>query len=166
MAQLVEHIVHIYGALRLAHPADEAARRNGFESKDSNRRKNSIWSHGSVGRAYRSHRWGHRFESCCDHQKTLEKASFFVSRKEHIVHIDGALRLAHPADEAARRNGGESCCDHQKTPKGVFLLRQQDSNQKKTRYDRLFCPYSISNHRWGEYCPGSHLALQIQPCAL
>ena len=27
-----------------------------------------IWSHGSVGRAHRSHRWGHRFESCCDHQ--------------------------------------------------------------------------------------------------
>ena len=26
-----------------------------------------IWSHGSVGRAHRSHRWGHRFESCCDH---------------------------------------------------------------------------------------------------
>ena len=26
------------------------------------------WSHGSVGRAHRSHRWGHRFESCCDHQ--------------------------------------------------------------------------------------------------
>ena len=28
-----------------------------------------IWSHGSVGRAHRSHRWGHRFESCCDHHK-------------------------------------------------------------------------------------------------
>ena len=28
----------------------------------------SVWSHGSVGRAHRSHRWGHRFESCCDHQ--------------------------------------------------------------------------------------------------
>ena len=27
----------------------------------------TIWSHGSVGRAHRSHRWGHRFESCCDH---------------------------------------------------------------------------------------------------
>ena len=27
-----------------------------------------IRSHGSVGRAHRSHRWGHRFESCCDHQ--------------------------------------------------------------------------------------------------
>ena len=26
-----------------------------------------IRSHGSVGRAHRSHRWGHRFESCCDH---------------------------------------------------------------------------------------------------
>ena len=29
-------------------------------------------SHGSVGRAHRSHRWGHRFESCCDHHQTLE----------------------------------------------------------------------------------------------
>ena len=29
-----------------------------------------IRSHGSVGRAHRSHRWGHRFESCCDHHKT------------------------------------------------------------------------------------------------
>ena len=27
-----------------------------------------IRSQGSVGRAHRSHRWGHRFESCCDHQ--------------------------------------------------------------------------------------------------
>ena len=27
----------------------------------------TTWSHGSVGRAHRSHRWGHRFESCCDH---------------------------------------------------------------------------------------------------
>ena len=32
----------------------------------------NIWSHGSVGRAHRSHRWGHRFESCCDHHQTLE----------------------------------------------------------------------------------------------
>ena len=29
----------------------------------------TTWSHGSVGRAHRSHRWGHRFESCCDHHK-------------------------------------------------------------------------------------------------
>ena len=28
-----------------------------------------IRSHGSVGRAHRSHRWGHRFESCCDHHE-------------------------------------------------------------------------------------------------
>ena len=34
--------------------------------------KFGIRSHGSVGRAHRSHRWGHRFESCCDHQKPLE----------------------------------------------------------------------------------------------
>ncbi len=30
--------------------------------------KLKLRSHGSVGRAHRSHRWGHRFESCCDHQ--------------------------------------------------------------------------------------------------
>ena len=38
-----------------------------------------IWSHGSVGRAHRSHRWGHRFESCCDHQpeKVLRNQGFF-----------------------------------------------------------------------------------------
>ena len=35
-----------------------------------------IRSHGSVGRAHRSHRWGHRFESCCDHQKSLEIKHF------------------------------------------------------------------------------------------
>ena len=39
----------------------------------------SSWSHGSVGRAHRSHRWGHRFESCCDHQpeKVLRNQGFF-----------------------------------------------------------------------------------------
>ena len=31
---------------------------------------------GVLGRAHRSHRWGHRFESCCDHQKTLENTQF------------------------------------------------------------------------------------------
>ena len=31
-----------------------------------------IWSHGSVGRAHRSHRWGHRFESCCDHHQRTQ----------------------------------------------------------------------------------------------
>lgn len=34
---------------------------------DCTKISNKIWSHGSVGRAHRSHRWGHRFESCCDH---------------------------------------------------------------------------------------------------
>ena len=34
------------------------------------------WSHGSVGRAHRSHRWGHRFESCCDHHNLSENYSF------------------------------------------------------------------------------------------
>ncbi len=38
----------------------------------------NIRSHGSVGRAHRSHRWGHRFESCCDHQsgKVLRNQDF------------------------------------------------------------------------------------------
>ena len=31
------------------------------------------WSHGSVGRAHRSHRWGHRFESCCDHHNPCKR---------------------------------------------------------------------------------------------
>ncbi|MBR1606076.1 MAG: APC family permease [Clostridia bacterium] len=33
----------------------------------------------SMGRAHRSHRWGHRFESCCDHQpgKVLRNQGFF-----------------------------------------------------------------------------------------
>lgn len=35
-----------------------------------------IRSHGSVGRAHRSHRWGHRFESCCDHHKTSKAYGF------------------------------------------------------------------------------------------
>lgn len=40
-----------------------------------------IWSHGSVGRAHRSHRWGHWFESSTDHQISparLALQGFFV----------------------------------------------------------------------------------------
>ena len=31
----------------------------------------SVWSHGSVGRAHRSHRWGHWFESNCHHHSEV-----------------------------------------------------------------------------------------------
>ena len=51
MAQLVEHTVQ-------------------FDQLESLR------SHGSVGRAHRSHRWGHRFESCCDHHNLSENVKF------------------------------------------------------------------------------------------
>ena len=49
---------------------------------------NFTWSHGSVGRAPRSHRGGHRFESYCDHHKQdlSIKGDFF------IIHIEGGER--------------------------------------------------------------------------
>jgi len=31
---------------------------------------------GRLGRAHRSHRWGHRFESCCDHHSPSENTVF------------------------------------------------------------------------------------------
>ena len=46
---------------------------------------NLTWSHGSVGRAHRSHRWGHRFESCCDHHNLSENVKF--SDIFYIVYI-------------------------------------------------------------------------------
>ena len=48
------------------------------------------WCHGSVGRAHRSHRWGHRFESCWHHQTKNHpiEDGFFVywfQRREAVV---------------------------------------------------------------------------------
>ena len=45
-------------------------------------RRKAAWCHGSVGRAHRSHRWGHRFESCCDHQQSnlVKQVAFFMFR--------------------------------------------------------------------------------------
>ena len=54
-----------------------------------------IWSHGSVGRAHRSHRWGHRFESCCDHQNPRSKGLgfFFIPRICRVPRVRRVIRV-------------------------------------------------------------------------
>ena len=101
-----------------------------------------IWSHGSVGRAHRSHRWGHRFESCCDHAQTIRNGW-------SVFYIDGARSRVIAQWAIARRTRGEqrsagsvsaprdyceparaqrdhrfaSCCDHAQTiPNGCSCV--------------------------------------------
>lgn len=54
---------------------------------------NFTWSHGSVGRAPRSHRGGHRFESYCDHHKQ----DLSIKRDFFIIHIEGGKHSPPPA---------------------------------------------------------------------
>ena len=77
-----------------------------------------IWSHGSVGRAHRSHRWGHRFESCCDHhskyQLLIQRLVLFfypmAAQKSWWQRVFGHFlekvsRYNHHSDHANRRGG-------------------------------------------------------------
>ena len=68
---MVAHTGHIYNNVEVTRKSEQ------FPLKCKNRSGNNyIRSHGSVGRAHRSHRWGHRFESCCDHSQTLVSTTF------------------------------------------------------------------------------------------
>ena len=75
-----------------------------------------IWSHGSVGRAHRSHRWGHRFESCCDHhskyQLLIQRLVLFfypMAAQKHLWQrgfrhfLEKVSRYNHHSDHANRR---------------------------------------------------------------
>ena len=53
----------------LKSPQNKAFRRN----EDNHKRFDALYD---VGRAHRSHRWGHRFESCCDHHNLSENVKF------------------------------------------------------------------------------------------
>ena len=53
------------------------------------------WSVGSVGRAHRSHRWGHWFESSTDHQISPARLALQgFSLQKPRVHTDGGLPTA------------------------------------------------------------------------
>ena len=54
------------------------------------------------GRAHRSHRWGHRFESCCDHHSPSENTVF--GRIFYIIHT----KATHSRPEIAKKGGFSS----------------------------------------------------------
>ena len=85
-----------------------------------------IWSHGSVGRAHRSHRWGHRFESCCDHHRKSFPimGSFFCAAR-----CQASLLWSHRCASAHRR--GAEGTSSRLTRRPVDCLAKAESNRTR-----------------------------------
>ena len=101
---------------------------------------------GQYGRAHRSHRWGHRFESCCDHQNPRSKGLGFF-----LYLVLAYVLSAYTASGAVNFNK-EKFIKEVKTTAKAMNLTDQTLTSFTDGLEKLLKRKRISEKEAQEYC--------------